>query len=320
MDDERILEAAADWLLRLDEGCSAADRQAFEHWYARDARHRQALEQMRGLVGQLQGLHAERHAVGAALAGTLATPRRRLPSTLAGLGAMALGVSLLLMLNDGWRQNWLADLHTAPGEWRRERLADDSVLLLAGNSAVKLHYDQGQRRVELLRGEVLVEVAPDPRRPFRVDTVDGSMRALGTRFVVTREEHDTLLSMLHSRVSARSADGARTLDVAAGTRARLVHDDVQRLGSIDPAATEQAWRQRQLVVRDAPLGEVLDTLARQQRGYWHHRDPALNALRISAVLPLDDSTRALALIEDSLPVTVQRFTPWLTRIGMREQK
>ncbi|MDN6860611.1 FecR family protein [Pseudomonas sp. CAN2814] len=316
MKDESILETAADWVLRLDESdCSASERQAFERWYASDERHRLAVDQMRGLIGQLHGLHNERQAAGLAIASTLASRQRRVPRALLGLGAVALGLSALLAVNGDWRQDLQADLHTTPGEWRRERLADDSVLLLAGNSAVKLHYDHGQRSVELLRGEVLVDVAPDPQRPFRVTTADGSMRALGTRFVVNLEAQDTQLSMLHSRVSAQSADGSRTQEVAAGEQVRITRDDVQSLGRIDPASVDQAWQRHQLAVRDAPLGEVLDQLARQQRGYWSYGDPALNRLRISAVLPLDDSARALALIEEILPVKVRRFTPWLVRIS-----
>lgn len=319
MTDERMLEEAADWLLRLEEDdCSAAERQAFAHWCASDPQRGRAIEQMRGLIGQLQGLHEERDAVQAALSSTLAAPRRRRPGALAGLGAALLGLSLLLAASGDWRHYWLADLRTAPGEWRRERLPDDSVLLLSGNSAVDLHYDGGQRSVELLRGEVLVEVAPDTKRPFRVTTEDGSMRALGTRFVVRREEHDTLLSMLHSRVAAQSADGSRTLEVSAGEQARLSHDDVRLLGKVEPSAIEQAWQQRQLVVHDAPLGEVLAQLSRQQRGYWRYDAAALDGLRISAVLPLDDSERALALIEDSLPVKVRRFTPWLLWIEAKQ--
>lgn len=315
MSDERMLEEAADWLLRLEEDdCSAAERQAFEHWCADNPRRGRAIEQMRGLIGQLQGLQEESQAVQAALSSTLAAPRRRRPGALAGLGAAVLGLSLLLAANGDWRHYWLADLRTAPGEWRRERLPDDSVLLLSGNSAVDLHYDGGQRSVELLRGEVLVEVAPDPKRPFRVTTDDGSMRALGTRFVVRREERDTLLSMLHSRVSAQSADGSHTLEVSAGSQARLSHDDVQLVGKVEPTAVDQAWQRHQLVVHDAPLGEVLAQLSRQQRGYWRYDSKALAGMRISAVLPLDDSERALALIEDSLPVKVRRFTPWLVWI------
>lgn len=321
MKDDGILETAADWLLRLDESdCSQGERQAFERWYDSDPRHRQAVDQMRGLIGQLQGLRGEREAAGAALSSTLATRQRRAPRRLMGLGVSLIGLSALLMLDGDWRQNLQADLHTAPGEWRRERLADDSLLLLAGNSAVKLHYDQGQRSVELLRGEVLVEVAADPRRPFRVTTEDGSMRALGTRFVVTLEARDTLLSMLHSRVSAQSADGARTLEVAAGEQARITRGDVEPRGKIDPVSIDQSWQRHQLVVHDAPLGEVLDQLSRQQRGYWHYRDPALNQLRISAVLPLDDSARALALIEDILPIKVRRFTPWLVQIQANQSQ
>jgi transmembrane sensor len=318
--DDTLLEQAAEWLVRLDEDdCSEAERQTFAQWCASDPRHTRAVEQMRQVIGQFAGLQPQHHAAATALGSAFVRPRRRLPRNAAGLGVAILAVALLSASNREWRDNWLADLHTAPGEWRRERLADDTLLSLAGNSAVRLHYDNGQRRIELLHGEIRVDVAPDPQRPFLVTTPDGSMRALGTRFIVTREDHATLLGMLHSQVLARSADGAKQLQVGAGEQVRISEHDLQRTTQLDPQTRDQAWQRRQLVVHDEPLGAVLEQLAQQQRGYWHYDAKALAHLRISAVLPLDDSARALALIEEILPVRVQRLTPWLVRVSEKKE-
>lgn len=320
MIDDDILEQAAEWLVRLDEAdCRDDERQAFVLWCAADPRHARAVEQMRLVIGQFAGLHGAPQAAEAALDSALRMPRRRIPRSAVGLGMALLAVAIILGSNDELRDNWRADLHTAPGEWRRERLADDSLLTLAGNSAVRLHYDNGQRRVELLHGEIRVDVAADPQRPFLVTTRDGSMRALGTRFIVSREEHATLLGMLHSRVLAQSADLSKSLQVDAGAQVRISEHEISGAGSFDPQIREQAWQRRQLVVHDMPLGQVLDQLARQQRGYWLYDSTALENLRVSAVLPLDDSRAALALIEDILPVRVQRLTPWLLRITAKKE-
>src|SRR5438093_6940276 len=80
------------------------------------------------------------------------------------------------------------DLVTKPGERRRAALADGSVLYV--NSDTHARYT-GERQVQLLRGEVYVEVAP--REPgadgatFRVKTTDREVAALGTRFGVVAE-------------------------------------------------------------------------------------------------------------------------------------
>ena len=41
----------------------------------------------------------------------------------------------------------------------------------------------------------------------------------------------------------------------------------------------------------------------------------LAGLRVSAVLPLDDTDRALQLIADTLPLQIKTYTPWLVVIS-----
>lgn len=313
-----INEQAADWLLRLHEGCLDAEELArFDAWKHADNRHTAALERMQNFVAQMQALRLQKAPVRAALsAGRRRTPRSK-RSVSALLLAIALALPLGLLVRSQAAVYWLADLRTAPAQWQTRTLADQSQISLAGNSAVDLHFDGQQRRIELLRGEILVDVAHDAQRPFIVATEQGEIRALGTRFLVKREDGSTLLTMLESRVAAHGARSGPTLEVDAGEQARISPDQVQALGTVDTASVADAWQQRQLVVQDQPLTAVLDELAQQRAGYVHFDRAALAELRVSAVLPLDDSDRALQLIADALPVNVQRITPWLVRVSRR---
>lgn len=313
-----INEQAADWLLRLHENDLDADELArFEAWKQADVQHTAALERMQGFVAQMQALRLQKTPVRAALsAGRRRTPRGK-RSVSALLLMIALAVPLGLLVRSQTAAYWLADLRTAPAQWQSHTLADQSQLSLAGNSAVELHFDSQQRRVELLRGEILVDVAHDSERPFIVATEEGEIRALGTRFLVKRENGSTLLTMLESRVAAHGARSSAITEVDAGEQARISPDRVQALSNIDSASVADAWQQRQLVVQDQPLTTVLDELAQQRGGYLHFDRAALAELRVSAVLPLDDSDRALQLIAAALPVDVQRITPWLVRVSRR---
>ena len=78
-----------------------------------------------------------------------------------------------------------ADAATGVGEHRLVALADGSTVLLNTDSAIAIDYG-AQRKIRLLRGEAAFTVAPDPARPFRVETSGGSAVALGTRFIVHR--------------------------------------------------------------------------------------------------------------------------------------
>lgn len=314
-----IDEQAADWLIRLHQGeLSEAQRQQFELWKRQDARHADAAERMQGFVSRLQGLRGQSKPVKAALAASLET--RRMPgrrSSAAWLLLLALALPSALWLRGGLPVDWLADLHTGPTQWQSLRLQDQSEITLGGNSAVDVIFDAHQRRIELLRGEILVDVAKDPTRPFVVETEHGSMRALGTRFLVKREEQGTVLTMLESKVAAQGATTEQTTQVEAGQQARITPDAVRMLGKIDRAGVADAWEHHQLVVQNQPLTQVLDELALHRSGLVRFDRDALQGLHVSAVLPLDDPDRALQLIADALPLRVRHFTPWLVWVDRR---
>jgi transmembrane sensor len=75
---------------------------------------------------------------------------------------------------------------TAMGEIRQVPLADGSRLTLDELSRVSVQYETATRRVRLEFGEVLFEVAKDPKRPFVVQAGNIRVRAVGTAFVVRR--------------------------------------------------------------------------------------------------------------------------------------
>jgi transmembrane sensor len=59
------------------------------------------------------------------------------------------------------------------------------------------------------------------------------------------------------------------------------------------------------------LPEVLDEISRHRSGRVQFDRAALQSLRVSAVIPLDDSDHALQLLAQTLPIKVRSFTPWL---------
>ena len=208
----------------------------------------------------------------------------------------------------------LADIRTGTGQWSTQQLPDGSRLSLDGRSAVDLHFDAHSRTLHLLGGEILLDVAKEAGRPFLVVTEHGSIRALGTRFVVERSDASTRLAMLESSTEVKSAGSTRT--VTAGQQVRFDAHGIQASEAIDAAGLEQAWSSHQWVVREAPLGEVLERLSRHHGGYLLFDAKALAHLKVSAVLPADDSQRALRLLARSFPIRVEHYTPWITRISL----
>ena len=316
---QSIDEQAADWILRLhEEGFCDDVRQDFERWKQQSPQHAGAALRMQDVINRLLALREQsvpaKAALNAAFAGRKAvTPRKQALRALLIAGCLALPTTLILKSH--YPEHWLADISTGPNDWKTQRLADNSTITLSGTSALNVHFDAQERRIELLQGEVLIEVAHDSARPFLVQTAQGSMRALGTRFVVKRQGDTTVLSMLQSRVAAQSANEQQTLEVGAGSQALIRRNSVELSGTVSPASINQAWERHQLVVENQPLPQVLDEISRHRRGHLQFDRTALAGLRVSAVLPLDDTDRALQLIADTLPLQIKTYTPWLIVIS-----
>jgi transmembrane sensor len=318
----RIAEQAAAWIISLtgDESAGRAEARAgFEAWKLADPRHAAAALRMQALLGQIDAFDGRpaRAALSAARRpagkGSATSAARRATATVAVL-AVALLVGAVALGLPSWQPAvLLADVRTGAGEWQTRVLADGSSITLSGGSAVDQQFTANRRVLKLLQGAVLVDVARDPERPFLVQTEEGSIRALGTRFVVERGAGGTDLAMLESKTEARAADSlAPATVVAAGEKVRITAGGVGRISPVDPRSVADAWRDHQLVVQNRPLAEVLDALARQRRGVIKYDRRQIAAMRVSAVLPLDDSERALQLLLDSFPtLRIRSYTPYV---------
>ncbi|MDQ8020817.1 MAG: FecR domain-containing protein [Moraxellaceae bacterium] len=337
--EDEIAQAAADWVVRLSSDEPAereAARSGFEDWKRADPRHAAVAAGMERFVEQARLLRHDAagpaddsdtppatRAARATLDAVLDAPARRSPRAVrsrrtAGLlgCAFALVAAAALALRAFPPTELLADTRTAIGEQRSQLLADGSELTLGSASAVNLGFSPAQRTVELLKGEILVQVASDVSRPFVVETAHGRIRALGTRFIVRRDTDSTLLTMIESRTAVNAGGaGAPAITVGAGQQARLSARGVKLLDAINPALSEEAFRRQRLVAQDRPLADVLEELARHRSGVIRFDRAQIADIRVSAVLPLDDTDRALQLLVTSFPqLRVRTLTPWLVLV------
>lgn len=316
--DRQIAEIAADWIVRLtgdDADERAAAAAGFERWKRADPRHAAAAQKLERFVGRVQSLRetGARPARIALEAGSR-PPRERLRrARIAVVPLLLLLGGTALALSATPPDVLFADIRTGTGAWETRVLEDGSRVTLNGASAVDLNFDPHQRELRLIRGEILVEVARDTARPFVVRTTHGRMEALGTRFIVSEMPHASVLTVLESKVRAEAA-GGRPVTVAAGQRVSLAAGGAGTIESVDAQSLSDAWTRHQLVVQGMPLPEVLDILARHRRGYLRFDAAALAGYRVSAVLPLNDTDRALQLLLASFPIRVRTLTPWLTMV------
>lgn len=312
---EAMISQAAQWLTMLeDENISEADRNAFNAWRVADPRHHLAVQRMEALLGTFNNLPPlpSRKAMNRAFASSGA--KFSLPVVRA--------IALLGVLVCGWfgveqAPIWLADQRTHVGERREISLADGSQLRLNSDSALDIDFDERQRLINLRQGEIWVEVAKDQQRPFVVRTDQGTITALGTRFVVRKAADGSVqVSVLESAIAAKARLMA-DVNVATGQRAILKDGLVQTpqlIGRDDPAA----WTRGLLKVDDQPLNEVLQALAVYRHGLMQFDEQALAGMRVSGLFRLDDTDAALATLADNLPIRVERYTDLFVRITPKE--
>lgn len=302
------LQQAAHWYVQLqDENAAPQLHTQWQHWFDQHGDHQAAWHYVQRVGQRFAPLQAEGAAAGRALREHDA---RRFSRRTGLKSLLVLGASSLL----GWRawhgaplSGWDADMATGIGETRETRLADGSQLWLGAQSAVDLEFSTLSRVLKLRFGELLVETAHDPRRPFFVDTAQGRMQALGTRFAVCQQGERTRLDVYAGAVEVCTAQSGERCIVAAGQQ---VDFSARGISNARPAQSAgESWIYQRLNAEDMPLAHLLQTLGRYRHGHlgWH---PNVAKLSVMGAFPLNDTDRALALLQAALPVRVQRLTPW----------
>lgn len=316
---EAVALHAAEWFLLLKSGeASARDHQRLQQWRDADAAHEAAWQRAQRLDTQLGGMPL---ALSAPVLGRGARADRR---------AMLKAVAGLLVVPSvawlAWRtaphQEWLAEHRTRTGETRLVRLEDGSEVWLDTASAIDVVFGPSERRILLRTGQILVQTAADRvpagapgHRPFLVESSQGVLRALGTRF----EVRDTASGRSHVAVIEGAVEimpwrmtGPRPV-LQAGQQANFSSTNVSLPAPL--AAQAGAWSQGVLRVKDVPLDEFLAELGRYRPGVVRCA-PEVAGLRISGAFQVRDTGAVLDSLPRALPVTVTyRSRYWVTVAG-----
>jgi transmembrane sensor len=239
---------------------------------------------------------------------TLASARAKRRDVLKVLSILlAAGGSGTLAWNTTPLPTLMADQRTGTGERRRMLLDDGSQLQLNTATAVDIRYSDNLREIRLLSGEIQIETARDQlSRPFIVHTAEGSIRALGTRFVVRSDAGSTQVCVQEHAVEVRAAHlSSPAVRVEAGQQLSFGRGDVGPVQRANPQA--DAWTRDMLVVNDWRLGDFILELQRYRPGHLGC-DRTVAALRISGAFHLGSSDTILDNLTSTLPVRIRRFS------------
>lgn len=307
--DIKTLEAAATWYVQLNDGtASEARTRAWQAWVSACPQHAAAWARVEKLQQQWASMPQQ-----AALSGLGAAKAQR-RDVLKILGMLlAVGIGAWLTAEKVPYRSMLAEQRTGSRERRSLHLEDGSLLELNADTTLDIRFDANQRLIQLYRGEILVQTAKDPaQRPFIVQTDDGSVRALGTRFSVRQLPEQTRVGVLQAAVEVRPL---RHLDqvqrLEAGQQVTFDRDHVDEVGVLPPGST--AWVQGMLSVDDWRLGDFIQELGRYRPGVLRCA-AAVEGLRISGAFRIDDTDTVLENLSKTLPVKVRYLTRYWASI------
>ncbi|MGY2253434.1 FecR family protein [Pseudomonas reactans] len=290
-------QQALDWWTRLrGDHVTAQQRNTFELWRA-DPLNANAYQNVETLWKLLeQPAHAVRRR----------ERRKPLPRRAIYTAAACLVLAFAtVMLMTPPMSTWGSDYATATGQQQDITLADGSQLHLDSDSAVDITLTSDERRVNLLRGRVFLDVSHDGR-PFVVRAGNTRVKVLGTAFSVSHGSAEDEVTLLRGRVEVMA--GGRHQPLQPDEQLKVISGQIQAPLAVD-ADRLLAWRDGQLRVRNAPLREVLDELMRYQGGRVIWLDDQAAQRPISASFNLKQIDSAL----DALITTQKLRATSLTR-------
>lgn len=317
-EEDRILEEAAVWFMRLEAGETSENSPDYRAWLEASDAHQDAMARARITWGVL-GDHAKSPELTKARSDALArstdsAARRwqplksgreqtgvrfgwRAPAIAAVLvvGLIAVPVALLQFSGEQPITNERpaesarpAPMHYATdvAETRVVTLPDNSRISIDAATQVSVSYTAAARDITLLAGQAHFNVAKDATRPFRVTAGDRTVVAIGTAFNIEMIGDEVLVTLLEGEVIVTDARSPKVLAPSGGG------DYATLANSSTPVKLEPG--QQLLAVRD-------------------------NALRIDAAPNIEKTTAwrqgKVFLEEDILPVAVARMNRY-SRISL----
>lgn len=314
--DPAIVRRASAWMARMWSGeASAADQAACDAWLAAHPDHLRAWTRLQVMEGKLGGVSepAARQVLLEARPPVSAARRKALQAL--GLAAVAAGTAFTLRETGGWHA-LTADYRSGIGEIREIALADGTRVVLDSRSAIDVRFDGRERRIILLQGEILVSTAVDTLgRPLRVQSRQGWVQPLGTRFTLRDDDRQAVLAVYEGAVDIYPGGATQAaLRVHSGQRA---HFDVHRAeGPMAAREADAAWARGVLVAEDMRVADFTAQLARYRRGFLRC-DPAVADLRVTGVFSLHDTDRALRSLALGLPVDIRYRSPYWVTVSAR---
>jgi len=304
---DALEQQANAWVRKLASGAARrADVRALERWCATSDAHRQAFSSAHRRWTTL-GAAAQIAAEGDAELAALRRGRMRIPAPvlprrmfIGGAAAAAVAAASVLLLHPPlslWQPLTAlqADYQTGTGEQRQIALLDSVSVELNTRSSINLRTESGRTSgIELVDGEVAVDVAVDLARAFTVVAGGASMSASNAVFEVRRLAANICVSCREGLVDVLL--GEHHVALARGQQLTYTRGTLQTVSRADNIAPS-VWREGILSFNQTALTQVVDEINRYRPGRVILIGDALGGKTVSGRFNIRDLDKAIAQVQ-----------------------
>ena len=298
-----VRDEAAQWFVRLqDQPLSVEDQHLFDAWRGEHPAHQYEFEVLQGLWSVADLL--PRHRLQALVETPVPRKRRALVRYAMAASVLAVAVGLGLFSGLDHPAVYDAQFSTVLGERRQVALPDGSLMDLNSRSVVAVHYEKGQRGIELKQGEALFSVEHDSSRPFVVQAGAGQVTVTGTRFDVRRDDDQTRVVVEAGTVKVQGHAAQPVVTLTAGLGTSIDNQGAVAAARPVNAQALLAWQTGKLVFNDASLAEVAREVSRYREKPLRV-STAASELRLTSVFKSNDTDALLKALPHILPVALR---------------
>ena len=312
--NDSVEEQAVTWFVRLRaDNVNREDWAAFAQWLEQTDEHRKVFSEVCDMWGDttlLEGLsrHAKRHDI---------APKRQKKRYFISRIPLALAACLMLAIPFANQiQIFLkADYISVIGESKTVQLDDGSTAILNTNSAVAVNMEDGKRLLELLKGEVFLNVKSDVNRPFFVQASHSTTRVLGTRFFVDHRTESDEIKVLSGRVEVSNNKAWKDPVVLGDNEAVTVYDNAVGQPKKLNSTLSTSWINGFLVYENETLETVITSINRYRSGVVFFKDDSLRKLKINGRINIRESRDMLKVLQRTMNIKMTFLTDWLVVVG-----
>lgn len=335
VDDEASL-----WLARLDRGLTEGEQKSLVEWMT-VSENRDVFYEMAGLWEKMDALATlAENAPAKSPSNGLAQSKLRSQSVrcftiLHGLYPVFASFFVIVLL---WKGDYIPALSgisyaeqvvtsryfSDKGETLKLLQPDGSELILNTNTQIELRYTNDRRFVNLLQGEIYVDVASDKARPFFVKVGKRYVRAVGTEFNVQRLNGSSMEVVVSEGVVAAGqiSTESTSFDRAAETMVEAGNVILIESGTAPPEvmpisessmSSRFAWQSGLLIFRGETLLNALKEVSRYSDIHFD-LSPNIENVRIAGVFEAGDIDSIIFSLEQNFQVGAEYLSDDFIRL------